>query len=942
VSVQIRVGLNSGEVVVRAVGSDLRMDYTAVGQTTHLAARMEQLATPGTIVVTPSTLALVEGLVAVTSLGPVPVKGLAEPLEVFEVTGVGAARTRLHAAARRGLTRFVGRESEMEQLWRAQDLAGRGRGQVAAMVGEAGVGKSRIVYEFTHSHRLQGSLVLEAASVSYGKATGYLPVIALLKGYFKVQDRDELREIREKVTGKLLALDRALEPTLPALLSLLDVPVNDSAWQEMAPEQRRRQTLDGVKRLLLREALEQPLVVIFEDLHWIDGETQALLDSLVESLGAARLLLLVNYRPEYRHAWAGKTCYSQLRLDALPPTSAADLLDALLGDDPSLAPLKQLLIKRGNPFFVEESVRTLVETKALAGEPGQYRLNQPLGAIQIPATVQAMLAARIDRLPPEEKRLLQVASVIGKDVPFLLLREIAEEPEEQLRSLLEHLRAAEFLQETALFPDLEYSFKHALTHEVTYGELLQEHRRAFHARTVEAIERLQGERLAEQIERLAHHAVLGELGEKAVDYLRQAGLKATGRQALHEARVRFEQALDLLQRLQHSRSALEKAVDIRLDLRGVLSQLDESHKIIEHLREAERVVERLNDAGRQGRVFAFMGRAYQQLGELDHAVTFATRALETAERLEDLELRLFAMSSLMELHLFRGDLSRTIELATELIAALPPALPPNWTLRHFGSAVAAPVFVRNQLILSLSGVGRFEEAAACEAETTQLASRTEHVFTIASTHVAAVYLHVAKGDWAKAHSRIEQLLALGQTTDIKYWNSFALGFSALVLAWLGRADEAMARLLEAEQVIEQQIMRGNLIHVPNVCYLLGLSCLVLGRIENAQRLAQQAMEGSARRPGETSGALLLLAEIARHPDYFDPEQSERLYSKAMAAAEAQGRRPILAHCNLGLGRLYSSIGKRQEAGEHFAAARTMYREMDMAFWLTQVEQEMTA
>src|SRR5215472_3055449 len=301
-SVQIRVGLNSGDVIVRAVGSDLRMDYTAVGQTTHLAARMEQLADPGTIVVTPATLGLVEGRVEVTSLGPVAIKGLAEPLEVFEVTGVGVASTRLHAAARRGLTRFVGRDSELEQLWRVQEQAGRGRGQVMALVGEAGVGKSRLVYEFTHSHRLQGWLVLEAASVSYGKATSYLPVIALLKSYFKIQDRDDLRDIPEKITGKLLTLDEGLRPLLPPILGLLDMPVEDQQWTSLDPQQRRKRTLDAAKRLLLRESQVQPLLVVFEDLHWIDGETQALLDGLVESLGSARLLLLVNYRPEYQHA----------------------------------------------------------------------------------------------------------------------------------------------------------------------------------------------------------------------------------------------------------------------------------------------------------------------------------------------------------------------------------------------------------------------------------------------------------------------------------------------------------------------------------------------------------------------------------------------------------------------------------------------------------------
>src|SRR2546422_1774473 len=261
--VKIRVGRNSGEVVVRAIGSDLHMDYTAVGQTTHLAARMEQIADPGAIVITPETLALAEGYVEVKSLGPVPVKGLADAVEVYEVTGAGPARTRLQAGARRGLTRFVGRDAELEQLRRAQQLAGAGHGQVAAIVGEAGVGKSRLVYEFTHSHRLQGWLTLESASVSYDKATSYLPVIDLLKSYFKILDRDDQREVRAKVTGTVLTLDESLKPTLPALLALLDVPADDAAWGTLDPGQRRQRTRDAVRQLFLREAREQALLLIF-------------------------------------------------------------------------------------------------------------------------------------------------------------------------------------------------------------------------------------------------------------------------------------------------------------------------------------------------------------------------------------------------------------------------------------------------------------------------------------------------------------------------------------------------------------------------------------------------------------------------------------------------------------------------------------------------------
>src|SRR5262245_54856606 len=453
--VQMRVGVNSGEVVVRAIANDLRMDYSAVGLTAVLAARMEQLATPGSMLLTAATLRLVEGMVQVHALGPVPVKGLDEPVEVFELLGASTIRRRLQAAVARGLTRFVGRQTELAALHQALEQAGAGHGQVVALLGEAGVGKSRLVYEVVHSHRTQGWLVLESASVSYGKATSYFPVLDLLKRYVQVEDRDDTRTIRARVTGQVLTLDAALQETIPALLALLDALPEDSPFRTLDPPQRRRRTLDSLKRLLLRESQVQPLLLVFEDLHWIDSETQALLDSLVESLPTAQLLLLVNYRPEYQHGWGSKTYYTQLRLDPLPPVSAEELLHALLGDDPSLEPLKQLLIARteGNPFFLEESVRTLVETGVLVGMPGAYRLAQAVPSIQVPATVQAVLAARIDRLPPEEKRLLQTAAVIGMEVPLPLVQAITELPEEALHRGLTHLQAAEFLYETRLFPE---------------------------------------------------------------------------------------------------------------------------------------------------------------------------------------------------------------------------------------------------------------------------------------------------------------------------------------------------------------------------------------------------------------------------------------------------------------------------------------------------------
>jgi class 3 adenylate cyclase/tetratricopeptide (TPR) repeat protein len=640
--VEIRMGLNSGEVVVRAIGSDLHMDYTAVGQTTHLAARMEQMARPGTILLAPETLALAEGFIQVTSRGPVPVKGLAAPIEIFELTGASPVRSRLHAAAARGLTRFVGRDAEIELLRQALGRAGEGHGQVVAIVGEPGVGKSRLVWEFTHSHCSQGWLVLETASVSYGKATTYLPVIEVLRSYFEIQPRDDSRKMREKVTRKLLSLDRALEPTLPAFLSLLDVPVEDLEWTKLDPSQRKRQTLDALKRLLVRESQEQPVLLVVEDLHWIDSETQAWLDLLVESVPTARLLLLVNYRSDYRHAWGGKTYYQQVRLDALPMASAEELLVALLGTGPDLKDLRRLLIDRtqGNPFFLEESVRTLVETGILAGAPGSYRLMKAPQSLEIPATAHAILAARIDRLEPDDKRLLQSASVIGKDVPLILLEAIAGSPPDELRQRLARLQAAEFLYEAQIFPEVEYTFKHALTHEVTYGAMLQGRRLELHGRIVAAIETFYGARLDEHVERLAHHAVRSELGERAVRYLRQAGLKAAARSALRDALSFFEQALGVLEALPESPSRLEQAFDIRLELRPAISNLGEVRPTLERLREAQTLAERLNDDRRQGWVSAFMTNTHSLLGELEEALATGTRALEIAGCLGEQRLRL--------------------------------------------------------------------------------------------------------------------------------------------------------------------------------------------------------------------------------------------------------------------------------------------------------------
>ena len=935
VEVQIRVGLNSGDVVVRSIGSDLRMDYTAVGQTTHLAARMEQLAAPGSIRLTAETLHLAEGFVQVTPLGPVPIKGLGEPVEVFELVGAGAARTRLEAAARRGLTRFVGRTAELEQLRDALDRAGLGHGQVVAVVGEPGVGKSRLFWELTHSHRVQGWLIVPSASVSYGKATAYLPVIELLRGYFAIESRDEPRKIREKVTGKVLTLAPALGPVVPAFLALLDVPVDEASWHALDPSQRRQQTLDAVKRLLLRESEVQPLIVVFEDLHWIDGETQTLLDSLIDSLPAARLLLLVNYRPEYRHAWGGKTYYRQLRLDPLPPESADELLDALLGPDAALGPLKRLLIQRteANPLFLEESVRALVETAALVGERGAYRLTRPVEQLTIPATVQAILAARIDRLAPEAKRLLQAAAVIGKDVALPLLLAIADAPEHEVRAELTHLQAAEFLYETRLFPDLEYTFKHALTHEVAYGGLLHERQRALHARIAEAIERLAPERVAEQAERLAHHALRGELWEKAVVYLRQAGLRAMARAAYREAIAHLEQALGALRHLPETRETTELTIDLHLDLRNALLPLGDWARMGDHLHEAEALARTLGDQHRLARIATFMVNQCLSTGDYDEAVRFGQEALSIARTLGDRAIEVVATTFLGMTHVARGEFSDAATLLERNVA-----LEGDLRSERFG-APAHPVGAVGRLAsptCSPSSAGSTRPSGTREAAV-RIAEAADHPFTLFRGLFDLGLAHLRRGDLPRATRVLERCLDLCRTWQFVDRTPVVAAALGAAYALAGRADEALPLVAGA---VEE--FRRRQIHVRPAFILLfaGRTHLSAGRIDEAASHAREAL-AFARRLGARASeahALCLAGDVA---SAGGAEDAEGYYREALMLAQDLGMRPLVAHCHLGLGTLYIKTGRQEQARTELSTAMEMYRAMEMAFWLPQTEAALT-
>jgi class 3 adenylate cyclase/tetratricopeptide (TPR) repeat protein len=938
IDVQIRVGLNSGEVVVRSIGSDLHMDYTAVGQTTHLAARMEQLARPGSNLITAHTLRLAEGYVEVKALGPVPVKGMNDPVEVYEVVGAGQVRSRMQASAARGLSPFVGRDAELDRLRQALERARAGHGQVVALVGEPGVGKSRLFWEFTHSHRTQGWLMGEAAAVSYSKLTPYFPVMELLRRYFQIDERDDARRIREKVTGKLLTLDETLRPTLPAFLTLLDVPADDPEWPGPDSPQRRQRILDALKRLLLRESQVQPLLLVFEDLHWIDSETQAFLDSLVASLPTAQILLLLGYRPEYQHGWASRSHYTQLRLDPLPPATADELLRGILGEHESLEPVKGLLVARteGNPFFLEECVRTLVETQGLVGERGSYRLAKPLTTIQVPATVQAVLASRIDRLDTDDKRLLQAAAVIGKDVAFTILTAVGEMPEEELRHRLTRLQQAEFLFETGLFPDLEYTFTHALTHGVAYGSLLQERRRTLHGRILETLER-QPDRRAEQIELLADHAFRGEVWPKAVTYLRQAGAKAAGRSANREAVALLEQALTALGNLPESREASEAAIDTRLEMRPSLLQLGELQKALALSQQAENMAKLINDESRLARVYTYLVNYHYLKGEPDAAIAYGERCLAIGEAGQDVALQALARGYMGYSYHAQGRYREAESVLMQNVERLEEVRGKDGGAQTTVSYASSTGW----LAFALAELGEFDLATSYAEIGQRAAEADRHAYAQAIAWTLAGLVALRRGHMEKALHLLERSLEACREKQLTVWQPIPSSLLGLTRARVGRPEDGLPLLEDGVRLTEELGVKA---YLASWTVNLAGGLLAAGQPERAQEVAQRALDLALahKERGHQAYALRLLGELAARAEARDLDRAEKSLTQAQALAEELGMRPLLGRILLSLGEVYRLGGDHGKAEAHIFRAISLFREMDMRHWLEEAATQLKA
>ena len=948
---QLRVGINTGEVVVRSIRKDdLHTDYVPIGYSTNLAARMESLANPGSIVVSEHTYKLAAGYFEFKDLGTSPVKGVSGPIHLYEVLGLGPLRTRLQVAARRGFTRFVGRQPELTQLQRALEQARAGHGQLVGVMGEPGVGKSRLYHEFVEaycqtprrSHR--DCLVLTTFSLAYGKEYPYLPLVELLKNYFQITQQDDERQRREKIGGKVLMLDRNLEDTLPYLFSLLGIVEPASSLPHLDPQVWRRRTFDAVKRLLVRESVNQPLLLIFEDLQWLDNETQAFLDFFSESVATARILVLVNYRPEYRHEWGRKTYYTQLRLDSLERQDAEELLSGLLEDEEGaqhaapLQHLRQLILEKteGNPFFIEEIVQTLIEQGVLVRNPnGEVRLSSTsplnLTEFRIPPTVQALLASRVDRLPAEEKVLLQTLSVLGKEFSWSLLKQVIDKPEEEIRWLLSHLQAAEFIYEQPSFPQVAYTFKHALTQEVTYHSLLLEQRKVLHERTARGIEHLFHEHLEEHYSDLAYHYSRSSATEKAVAYLQRAGQQAAQRSAYAEAVGHLTTALTLLQTLPDVSNRAPQELALQLALAASL-QATKGPAASEVERAYVRARELCQRAGETAQLFSVLRGLWvlhHVRAELATARELGEQLLTMAERIQDPAFLLEAHRALGSTLLWQGVFPLARVHLEQGCLLYNPQLHRSLTFLHGGADPGVSCFC--EAARTLWFLGYPDQALQRSQTAISLAQELSDPFSLGFALVFAAGLHQLRREGRAAQMQAEAAIALASEYGFASLLSAATIRRGWALAEQGQTEEGLTQMqlgLTARQTAGAELAQP---------YFLALQAEVYGQVGQsdkalallAEALAAVYTTGERRLEAELyrlKGQLVLQSAVrspktptpnTQHPtpSTHAEAEAEACFHKAIEIARQQQAKSLELRATTRLARLWHHQGKTEEASQ---------------------------
>lgn len=696
----MRIGLNSGPVVVGSIGDDLRMDYTAIGNTTNLASRMETLARPGSILVSTATYRLVRDFFQLDSIGTCEIKGLTKTQEAFRLLKTGDVGTRIGASVAKGLTRFVGRKNSMAALMDVYDAVLKGSGQVVGIVGEAGVGKSRLLLEFVNLLAQDEFIYLEGRCLHYGGAMSYLPVLDIIRSYFDIKNNDSNSAIKEKISAQIDALHSNLRSSQAPLEELLGLTCDDETFSSLDPQQKRERTFESIRDILLRISQNNPLIIAVEDLHWIDKTSENFLEYLIGGLANSQIMLILLYRQEYIHYWIDKSNYTGISLTQLRAPSSLSLLEAILEGDEIAPEIRELILSRasGNPLFIEEFTRTLLENGTIKCEEHCYIIDQGAAQIDVPDTIQGLIAARIDRLEDNIKRTMQFASVIGRDFAYRILQSITGLHGE-LKAYLLNLQGLEFIYEKRLFPELEYIFKHALIQEVTYFSLLTAHRKDLHRKVGEAMEEQFAERVNEYSNIIGEHFLRGEDWQRAYRYLSRAGDAAIRLYAHAEARTHFTNSLKALDHLEVTEENGRKRVDTTIKLTVASWLTDPADVLLKRLNGAERLIGSWSDSAekspedalRLARVHFWMGRAYYQRGDMKEALGYYKKVLPVAKQADDEELLVIPTGAIGQALVVQGHLEKGSAMLGQSIPVFEKmARWPQWiqAKSFYGAAIA--------------------------------------------------------------------------------------------------------------------------------------------------------------------------------------------------------------------------------------------------------------
>ncbi|MBI3457548.1 MAG: sigma 54-interacting transcriptional regulator [Candidatus Rokubacteria bacterium] len=914
--VRIKVGIHIGQVMLGRIGDASMIDQDAKRGAWVVLDELVERAEPNTVLASGAAAPFLDRRFELQPMGSLE----RTPGHAYRLGGLERAGLRLGGR----LARFVGRQQDLAQLGSRLESALRGQGQVVGIAGEAGIGKSRLLFEFRQRLADQPVTYLEGHCVSYGSAIPYLPVLDVLRMSCGITDTDGPELMRGKIHRGLEGAGMDPAGTAPYLFQLLGLKDGTDRLAELSPEVVKARTFEILRQMSLGHSQETPLVIVVEDLQWTDKTSEEYLASLAESVAGARILLIATYRPGYRPPWIEKSYATQTALQPLAPEDSLSLLRSVLGvGEVAGALVERILAKaEGNPFFLEELARVVREEGGL------------LATLAVPDTIEEVLLARIDRLPLEEQHLLRAAAVIGRHVPVPLVGAVADLPDETLRRALQALLAAEFLYETGASPELEYTFRHTLTQEVAYGGLLPDQRRALHARIVEAVERLYADRLSEHVEHLAHHAFRAEAWERALTYLRQAGARAAARSAHREAVAYLGQALVALEHLPETRDTIAQAIDVRFDLRNSLHPLGELGRILDYLREARILAESLGEERRLGWVSSYMTQYFRLMGDLDHAIESGERALGFADALGDFALQVATNTHLGPAYAALGDYRRAIKVLRKNVESVRGDL----ARERFHLAGLPYVFSLANLVSCLAELGEFAEGIARGEEAIRVAEAADDPHSLIFAYFSVGTLSLLRGEFHEAIRVLQRGLDLCRAWSVALMVPAAASSLGFAYALSGRFAEAMPLL---EEAVAQADSMGLMARHSIFLLRKSEADLLAGCVDDALRLADRALElaRERRERGHEAYALRLLGEVAARRDPPDVERALASYRQAVALADELGMRPLLARCRLGLGMLYRRLGDRPSADQHLAAATAFFRDMGMRFWLERIQQD---